>query len=286
MAQKKKTLELWINEALNDPDKEGRKCTILSLVHVEGRQEKEVHTVKFGSQSWEPTKLAKLFKGKAEVFSQELNGPQQFRLHAFYEGDEAEATYPFLVEGQLEYGDGLTEGPTEKGLTSQAMRHTEAMVQLAFKHTAMVMGQQAELLEKYVQMNNQLIVENKDAINGIKELILEKVTNDHGRRLELIRESGKTEERKKLIGFIPALANTILGREVFPQSSADTSLIETIADSLEEKDIIKLAEFIKPEMMGPLMNRFGNYLEGKRKKREEANKMLEDVNPEDDAAGD
>lgn len=286
MARTKVTLENWIKEALTDPDKEGRKCTVLTLVHMEGRTEKEIHTVKFGSQSWEPVKLAKLFRGKAEVFSQDLTGPQQFRLHAFYEQEEPEATFPFLTEGQLDFGDGLTEGPTEKGLTSQGMRHTEAMVQLAFKHTANLIAASSEMIKELGETNRLLVTENRDALEGIKQLIIEKVTDEHARRLELVKETRKTEERKKLITFIPALTNTILGREVFPQNTADTALVETIAESLTEDDIGKLSEVIRPEMMGPLFERFSKYLEKKRKANEDSARLLSDINPEDDAAGD
>ena len=40
MSTKRKTLDSWISDALNDPDKDG-KCSMISLVHMVGQQRKK-----------------------------------------------------------------------------------------------------------------------------------------------------------------------------------------------------------------------------------------------------
>jgi hypothetical protein len=56
----RKTLDMWIKEALTDPDKDG-KCSMISLVHMVGAQEKEIHTTKFSpGKTWDDKELASI----------------------------------------------------------------------------------------------------------------------------------------------------------------------------------------------------------------------------------
>lgn len=82
-SRKRLTLDAWIHDALND-DKDNRKCSQISLVHMIGQTPKELHSVKFGSKA--PAKaedLAVMFRQRAEGYAQDLSGTQMFQLLAF-----------------------------------------------------------------------------------------------------------------------------------------------------------------------------------------------------------
>ena len=281
----RQSLENWISEALTDEEK--TKCTGLSLVHYAGQVEREVWTVRFGGKSWTAKGLADIMRKKAEGYAQDLPGVQSFCLLAFYEGkDGPQARMPMTIQGEPEMNGLMTEGPHSQGLMQQMMRHNEAIIQLGFRQSVAMADASASLITQLSGMLQKALVENHDAIEVIKTVLLEGATNTHEFKMREIKAKQDAEERRQLIKFLPALANTINGREVFPQATADTSLVETIAEKIDEKQIAALAEALPPEVLGMLANRFAQVLKEKRLAEEDSERALAKKNPEDDAAGD
>lgn len=283
----RQTLDQWIFEALTDEDKDAP-CTALSLVHRVGVKEQEVHTTQLGSKQWDAKGLAKMFLGKAENYAAELPGVQTFNLLAFYGGrTQYEALKPFMVNGESEMPGLATEGPTKEGLVQQAMRHTEAMTQMALRQTTSMTSAMTAMFEMVVRENMNLRKENQDATIIVRDAVLamnEKKEESAFKRLKYERD---TQERSKWLSFGPAFINTLLGKEIFPQSTADTALIDTIAESISEDDIQRLAAsgVIKPEVWGPLAQRMAKTIERKRLAAEQAKAALNGVDPEEDATG-
>lgn len=283
----RQTLDQWIYEALTDADKDGA-CTALSLVHRVGVREQEIHTTQLKQTGVDAKSLAKMFLGKAENYAAELPGVQTFNLLAFYGGrTQFESIKPFMVNGETDMGGLATEGPTKDGLVQQAMRHTEAMTQMSLRQTTAMTSAMTAMFEMVVRENMSLRKENLDATVIVRDAVLamnEKKEESAFKRLKYERD---TAERSKWLSFGPAFINTLLGREVFPQSTADTALIDTIAESISEEDIQRLAAsgVIKPEVWGPLAQRMSKTMERKRLAEAQAKEALNGVDPEQDAAG-
>jgi len=287
---RKKTLEAWLTEAMNDPDKDA-KCSMIVLVHMVGQQQKEIHTTKFGNgKSWSGNELGAMFHGKATAYCQDLPGSQTFQLLAFY-GDRTtpEAFQPFVINVNADSFNGLaTEPPTEQGRLQASMRREEMLIQQVYRRQQVMDEYTIKVIESQASTIRSLSTENRDAFTIVKDMLMEKALDDHKRKMEQLNFERSTGERKKWMGWIPALTNQILGREVFPQSTADTSLVESITESLSEDDIMKLTTVIKPELMGPLAARMHEFML-KKKKEEESLKQLSAMkspDPEADAAGD
>ena len=288
---KRKTMNVWIREAMSDTDKDGP-CVMMSLLHMVGQQPRELHCTKFsGAKSWMPEQLADMFRGKAETYSQDLPGVQTFNLVAFYgTSQEPQAFFPFLVKSESD-GIGLvTEGPTEQGKLQQTMRWNEGLLSQVYRRQQTMDEFSLNLMSRLAQQNERLMQENHDAYSIVKELLMQKGLDDHNRKMEQLQFERASEERKKLIGFAPVLINTVLGREVFPTSTTDTVLIEAIAEHITEEQIGLLSQFLKPEVGGPLTARMHSHLERKRKEEEakqEIRGMLANpgLDPLADAAG-
>lgn len=283
----KQTLEQWIFEALNDADKDGP-CTALALVHRVGVREQEVHTTKIGNKQWNAKDLAKMFYGKAENYAAELPGYQTFNLLAFYNSSvQWEAIKPFGVNGQEELPGLSTEGPTKEGLVQQAMRHTEAMTQMFIRQTQSMTSAMQGMFQQVTHENMALRAENREATIIVRDAVLALQDKKETAIMARLEYQRSTEERAKWLSFGPAFINTLLGREVFPQNVADSSLIDSIADGLTEEDIGKLAAtgVFKPEVWGPLAQRMAKNMERKRLAAEQAQKALNGVDPEEDATG-
>lgn len=267
----RKPLDKWIQEALSDPDKEGE-VSMMMLVHQVGQQEREIHTTKFAaSRKWKAEDLAKMFMGKAETHAQDLPGYQTFCLKVFYGGrTQEEAVLPFGVRGKSEY-DGATEPPTTEGRTMQAMRHSEAL----FGQTYRRQQQQDDYAIRLLEVQNRMLVtamqENRDMFGIFKEVMLQQATNQHQHRMEEMQYQRANEDRKKLFQYLPLLANTIMGREVFPQSAEDTVLVESVLDNLTSDEAQAISGMLKPELQGPFMNRIEKHM--KKRDAERAHEM-------------
>jgi len=291
MRNGKKSLDSWIGEALQDTDKEG-KCSMMSLVHMVGQQPKEIHTTKFGAgKSWNEVELATMFRGKATTYCQDLPGVQTFQLLAFYGAKTApEAFMPFVVNvnSNEAFGGLGTESPTEQGMRAQDMRQREMMFQQVYRRQQIMDDYTLRLIEQQGRTIESVSRENREAYEIVKEVLMEKALNEHNRKMDQLKFERDTGERRKWMAWAPPLINTILGREIFPQSTADTALVESIAESLSEDDIMKLAGAIKPELMGPLAARMGSYMQKKQIEDQQLKQLsqLTSPDPESDAAGD
>jgi hypothetical protein len=283
----RQTLDQWIHEALTDPDKDG-KCTRIALIHRAGVKEQEIHVVKIGGRQWDAKQLAKTLLGKAENYAAELPGVQTFNLLAFYDDNpQFGAIKPFMVNGETELPGLATEGPTKDGLTQQAMRHSEAIIQMAFRQTNAMCDAMVRMMAETTADNINLRRENREASELVRDAMLKLAEQRDQSAMKRLEFQRATEERKKWLSFGPALINALLGREVFPQSMADTALIDAIAESLSETDIQKLAAtgVIKPEVWGPLAQRMAQVLEHKRIAHEQARQAMNGVDPTEEATG-
>lgn len=278
----------WIRDAMLDPDKDAP-LTAFSLVHMVGQQQLEIHGTKIlpGSAA-NAEQLANIFQGKAEAYSQDLIGVQHFVLLAFYGGrEQPQARHPFLLNGKTDL-DGATEAPDERGRVQQSMRHTEMFIQQVFRRQQTLDEYSNRMINSQAAHIQMLQTENRDMFQILRESMMREVQQNHAMEMERLSFERATTERKKILQFLPPLVNTILGKEVFPQSTADTALIETIVDSLSGEDVQKLmaSGAIKPEILGPLFARF-EQVEKKRQAEAEERKALMPpaANPEREAAG-
>ncbi len=274
----KQTLEQWIRDALVHTPEPNEKCTSLVLMHIVGQSEREIFTIKIAAGKWTEQELAKTFRGKAEGYAAELPGVQTFCLLAFYQNrSEPQARKPLTISGESDYGAQLTtEGPTQGGLAQQAMRHMEAVYALSLRQQATVFDNMSRMMETMSRTTAQLATENREGFDIIKQLLLERELGRSAHRLEELAHIRGTHERDRLLALAPALLNTITGREIVPQSTADSSLLETLFKDLTEEDFHKLMAtgVIKPQVAGMLAGRVTEILRKKRGLEDEIQKVM------------
>ena len=289
----KHTLEKWVTEQLVDESRtqlgedgkeETATCRQISVCHMQGASPREIYTLKLDGSST-AARIADLLRGKAESYCAEIPGQQTCCLQAFFgESGEAQAVKPFQVSPALSFGEnGLaTEAPTTSGMRQQEMRHNETAIKLGFDAMSRafeMMARTVELTQKshetLMKHNHELLEENLDATAVVREMTMNVMNERHTKEMELETQRRESEERKKWLSMAPMLVNTILGREVFPQGNADTALVESIAESLDEESVMKIAGVLKPEMMGPLMARFQGIIEKKTRQKQETKDAME-----------
>lgn len=226
-------LDKWIEQSLNDKHKDGP-CTSLSVVHKEGSTEKEVHSIVLSEGSKIDSKeLAELFHRKAEQHVQELPGSQLFFVYARYGGRiEPEARLPFRVSGSMELTHGETEAPTAEGQRAQAMRQNEFGHQFWAKQIIEVFGVMQKNMTSMAHHNEMLTRENRDYVEVFKNVIFEQARNNHTYEMEKLKFLQQSQLIENALKLGPAILNTLTGKEIVPQSTADTALLEAMIENM------------------------------------------------------
>lgn len=285
MSRRYTPLETWIREALTDSDKEGP-CTALVLVYNKpGGAIREVKNVKLAGKTHDPKTLADLFQGTAETFAQDFGGMSQFEIQAFYGTKEAQAIHTItIIDGEMQAGGKArtvketNDGP---GIIAQSMRHTEnaftLLAQLVQNGAVTSLQREQSMAARETELRNEV----NEAYKIVREMMMAKTAADHEMHMKEMSFRQTQLIQQKIMELVPALANTVSGRDIFPQSTADTALIEALALKVKPEMLeqLNMAGILPPELMGPLAARFSDVLR-KKKEEEEAVKKLVPSNPD------
>lgn len=264
----KKTLEKWIAESLDDPEKDG-KLSLMTLMHFQGATPQvEVHSVKFvDGTNYNPKSLADTFQGKADTDAQNLVGMQSYVILAFYGKSVPESRFPLLIDGDggARFTGLSTEPPTPTGQLQQGMRLTDGIVKGVFGMLANVQHYQQAFMSQLAAENTNLRRENHDAWSVMKEIMMDQTKLAHEHRMKEMEVRASLEMRQTLMKAAPILTNQLLGKEIFPQSAEDTALIEMLAEHMDPSKVQVMLPMlgIPPAAQGALMRRLNRYMEEK-----------------------
>lgn len=292
---KRKTLEAWVAERIDDPDRKPNKLSALMLFHAQGASGKqEVHTLKVGRFATVNAKeMAAVLQDMAETHAQDLPGTQMFEVQAFYgESTANPARFPMMVQNNpIENGYMTSEPPTPEGRTMQKMKWEEAfLVQLWRRQQAMddtairreeVQGAQVARLQH----------ELNDCYAIMRDMFINQRKDDHAMAMSQLQFERDTVERKKLMAMAPPLINTITGREIFPQETADSSLLESICVALmdaksDPAKIQQMASMLPPTLQMTLFARMQQIAKKLNDEREELRALTETQAKKDATSGD
>jgi hypothetical protein len=296
MAAKYTPLGQWLREAFT-PDPERGHCVAIGILYNKpGGGTREVKTVRLGGKTWDISQLADLIQGTVETYAQDYGGINSFEIQCFYgkEGTKGElgAHHTITVmDGELQQGGrgrGVKETNDGPGLVAQAMRHVERSYELLVNlvQTGAVTNLQRE--QAMAAREESLRKEVNDAYGIVREMMMKEAEKSHQQKMAEMAFADSSKFKKQLMEYLPALVNTASGKEIFPQATADTALIEALATSVPPEAIQQLAGMglVKAEIMGPLMARFADVLR-KKQAEEEALKQLPptSADPREDATG-
>lgn len=284
----RKTLKQFIVECLLVSEKQDlygvKRCTGFTLVHMRGGQEVELKTIRIGAKQWEPKDLAELFESTAATFAGGVPGTQQFQVMAFYDDNERpQSFYPFRKTCDPEHEGIVTEPPTPAGQATMLMRHLEAKERMTTQYTISMFSILERMNKMQADRIERLEKEQFDAVDLAKEMILRHASENHTREMELLKAKQSASDREKVVALLPAVANKVFGKEVFPQSVADSALFENLAGSLTEKQVQQLSQVLTPEQWGLIAARLVDVLD-KKAAREKAEADAKSKNGKRDAA--
>lgn len=291
---KRLTLDAWLADVMVDPERDGPIAAIV-LIHVRDTAETEVDKVRFnGAKQWSASELALRLRSRAEGYAQDLPGAQTFNVLAFYRtgqgpdalpAGEPEARHPFIVLGE---GTGVhlsTEAPDQRGQTMQFMRHNEVQFSENLRMTRSLMDRYDNTLQSLGEQNRILLREQIEASKLIREMYLQARGEEHRMSLEESKMAQWASLVDGLVKYAPALLNTLTGKEVFPQPTEDTALIEALTSAAKPELVQALAQHLPPQTMGLLAARLEKSLTAKMQAEMVATEALKKLPGESDVAG-
>ena len=160
------------------------------------------------------------------------------------------------------------------------MRHLERkddrLTQIVETFATVTLQVHAKLTEENQSLRNEV----NDAYAIVREQMLKEKTGEHEMRMKEIQMQRDNKDRETLFRIMPSLVNTASGKEVFPQTVADTALIESMAEKVSPDDIKKLVAIgaLSQEVAAPLILRLSQYNELKAKEAKEVPKLPEAKN--------
>lgn len=283
MAAKRKQLEQWITERLADADMQadGKPLSMLTIVHMIGQSEEDFHPPIRINQAKPHTgaELAERLREAAETHSHELPGVQFYKVYAFY-GDSRvpQGQYPFRLTGHTVSGDGslATEPPTREGKMMQDMRWSEADRQLIYRQQVLLYEQQNRFIALQGERLDKVSQENRDMLEVFKEMMLEKVQLTHEQRMAEVKAQKDAELQRAMIKAAPAVLHQVSGGRIFPQETADTALLDILADVVTEDQVKAIAASLPDHASGLLVARFTEALKRKKKDDDELKALAAD----------
>jgi hypothetical protein len=245
----------WLRRQIILRDKDHGDCSRIQLRHlnVERQIQGDVASIPVkldhGSEDLEP--LLNSICSTAQRDADDLNaGVQNYAIYAFFPQDlNYLPRKVFRVAGVNEaFERELTpsEPPTEKGIVSQLMRHTENIMKTQTVSTGYIVGtlqrenqRQSEMLEKFSQQQIDFML-----------LLQETMDTAHGRRLkekaEEVNLAMRQDVIEKLGSLVPVVINRIAGKTVMPIQDPAFNLMGTLLESLDDEQQLAFLNSLKP----------------------------------------
>lgn len=167
---------------------------------------------------------------KLQTETASLGGLQKYALYAYHTGDNEAHTSRFIVRLQgyndEDDADGInSENPDKTGLVSQAMRHAEVYAKAM---SGMVMGLMSgyqATMSRQTSMIEKLMDDKLEGIEAIQEMLSMKDERD----VKMIQARAKAKGIEDLVGklgiLLPAVANKVSGKELFPVQESSVMMM-------------------------------------------------------------
>jgi hypothetical protein len=280
--RKRKSLADWVEECLSNPEMleadPPKKLVMLSVVHVQGGGELELKSIRLNqTKTYDAKDLAETIESTAYHYGQDLHGVQLFKAYAFH-GDSKTPTaiMPFRTTPPAAEGGLMTEPPNAEGMKMQEMRWKDNWLSQVFRQQQILNDQSIRMIDMLGNQVSKNTHELHDAYSIVREMMIKDVELSHDKRMKELEFQRSTDERAKMMKAAPALINRITGREIFPQATEDTALVEMLAENITEDQVKMVSMALPAEVSGLLMARFKAALERKRKEKEAVEMLSKD----------
>jgi hypothetical protein len=258
-------IDRWLTLCLNPRgEDEGRFDRLVCRHLVKGNKQGEevfrINVPEGASDKWATSGATDIYN-RLQREASTLGGLQKWAIYAYADSDFNNHFSRHLIRIQgTESEDESSldsEGPDKSGLTSQAMRHTEAAIKLLVSGAATVQQSMQNMLDRQSTLIENLFEQRVETLTEMTEML------ERREEKELInkRETAKIDAIKDLAGkgslLLPAIINKIAGSQILPVPQNGVmlmakSLMTSIASS--EEKLLAMSKILSPEEMAAFIN--------------------------------
>jgi hypothetical protein len=273
----RKSISDFVQEAFTDPQYVGAGkpgLTMLSLVHKVANTDSEVYTWRFGEGEQSSAKsFEEAIQNKADSHVQDNPGPQTFNVLAFYGTTIPASRHIFIVNVPFPQDGNATEPATPQGRMVQMMRREEMLFAPLLAQTQFILNFQQHHARQLAEDNTALRTENFAMFQTFKEMVLKDIMISREHELAVLKAKENAKLTNKLLGFAPALVNTVAGREVISESKADSAIMDLICERIQPEHVEMLDGIFGPELGAVLKERVLNHTKKMEKEEAEMNAL-------------
>lgn len=171
---------------------------------------------------------------------------QRFSVEALSEGARSGPRFAISVRGEGEEdGEDGEEAPTEKGLTTQLMRHNEALMRML----VMTTGTSVQHLQRQLESAGNTIKELVQESNSARKAVEVANTDQHERDMQMMLTSGAEDRKnamfKKFESLLPILFKKLSGDKMLTDN--EQSMVSSLVSTLSEDQLRSIAGTLSPE---------------------------------------
>lgn len=263
-----KNLAKWLREELylvTDEEGKARFESVVVRQLVKGNKRgEEVFSVavsKKANDDWADNAAMEIY-GKLQTETATLGGLQKYALYAYHSNDNENHTSRFVlkIQGTSDEDDGEaldSEGTSKDGQIAQHMRHTEVFAKLLSGSQMVLVQAYQNIVGRQTEMLEKLMADKLATIELIQEMSDTKGERD----INMVKAKAKADGIANLLGklgvLLPAMANRVVGKPIFPvQDSSVSMMTKSLMTSLaaNEDRLKKFVEVMTPEETVAFMN--------------------------------
>jgi len=201
-------------------------------------------------EKYSPHQLADEIIDVAKEDAKAFKGTQAYVILCYREAREEHTNrHVFHVKG-TRFDDGMeeSEAPTEKGYTSQMMRHNEQMMRLAYRTietaNAQILQQSAEMQKTVAQLSQERF--------DVVELIQTLMDRREERKIMVMKETNTEELRRDLMAMGKRLF-PMMGMKALPgNATLEQMTIEMFLETLQPAQIDRIVMLLNKEQTAML----------------------------------
>ena len=236
------------------------RCVRIQLFHLGGKQR--------GVRTWpvaervEESELEPMLHDVVDTAQQdaaELYGRQRYALCAYYErrSDQVAESKTFVRYGggDEEEDDVDSEGPNQRGLLAQLMRHNEGNMRSVVTNSQVLLRSQGQIVESLSERLKYMEDKHLHSVQVYESLLSERHVRELASKEHELRTKAWGEGLDKLSLLAPVIINKLAGQRILPEPTTVVGeMVGGFVESISPEQVQKLGGVLTPEQMIVVLN--------------------------------
>lgn len=202
-----------------------------------------------------------------------LGGVQSYVVQAYFHGEEKPlARYTFKVQGADDDDEGgsmSSEPPNKVGITSQLMRHQEAIFRTAVMSNSQVVGTLMRQNQMLADMVEKFMADRVDSVNVLEQMLSRKQERELEVQQATAKQAMLQDAFDKVMTLAPVVVAKIAGKGVVPGVESPIEVqIKGFLETITPDQLETLSGALKPEQQLALAEMYQALQEAEKKRAE------------------